>query len=95
LLVRIRLGNLGPMDHHPIHIHGHAFEVTYTDGGPVPKAARWPETTTLVPVGAVRVIERTTATTTTITTTPRMLSSPPFGSRRRAFPRCHERLPGL
>jgi hypothetical protein len=56
-LVRIRLGNLGPMDHHPIHIHGHAFRVTYTDGGSVPKAARWPETTTLVPVGAVRVVE--------------------------------------
>jgi manganese oxidase len=56
-LVRIRLGNLGPMDSHPIHLHGHAFEVTYTDGGPVPRAARWPETTVLVPVGSVRVIE--------------------------------------
>jgi FtsP/CotA-like multicopper oxidase with cupredoxin domain len=56
-LVRIRLGNLGPMDHHPIHLHGHKFEVTETDGGQVPRAARRPETTTLVPVGAVRVIE--------------------------------------
>jgi manganese oxidase len=56
-VVRIRLGNLGPMDHHPIHLHGHAFEVTETDGGRVPKAARWPETTTIVPVGTVRVIE--------------------------------------
>jgi FtsP/CotA-like multicopper oxidase with cupredoxin domain len=56
-LVRIRLGNLGPMDHHPIHLHGHEFEVTETDGGQVPKASRRPETTTLVPVGAVRVIE--------------------------------------
>jgi manganese oxidase len=56
-LVRIRLGNLGPMDHHPIHLHGHAFEVVETDGGPIPRSARWPETTTLVPVGAVRVIE--------------------------------------
>jgi FtsP/CotA-like multicopper oxidase with cupredoxin domain len=56
-LVRIRLGNLGPMDHHPIHIHGHAFEVVETDGGPIPKSARVPETSTLVPVGAVRVIE--------------------------------------
>ena len=55
--VRIRLGNLGPMDHHPIHLHGYAFEVVETDGGPVPKNARQPETTTLVPVGAVRVIE--------------------------------------
>jgi FtsP/CotA-like multicopper oxidase with cupredoxin domain len=56
-LVRIRLGNLGPMDHHPIHLHGHAFEVVETDGGPIPKERRVPETTTLVPVGAVRVIE--------------------------------------
>ena len=55
--VRIRIGNLGPMDHHPIHLHGYAFEVTWTDGGPVPKSARWPETTVLVPVGSTRVIE--------------------------------------
>ncbi len=57
--VRIRLGNLGPMDHHPIHLHGYAFEVVETDGGQVPKARRILETTTLVPVGAVRVIEFT------------------------------------
>jgi manganese oxidase len=56
-LVRIRIGNLGPMDSHPIHLHGYAFEVVYTDGGPVPKSARWPETTVIVPVGACRVIE--------------------------------------
>lgn len=56
-LVRLRLGNLGPMDHHPLHLHGYAFEVTETDGGPVPKSARWPETTVLVPVGQVRVVE--------------------------------------
>lgn len=45
------------MDHHPIHIHGVSFEVTETDGGFVPPAARWPEVTVLVPVGSVRVIE--------------------------------------
>ncbi|HVV85233.1 MAG TPA: copper oxidase [Kofleriaceae bacterium] len=56
-LVRIRLGNLGPMDHHPIHLHGHAFDVVETDGGVVPPGARHPETTVLVPVGTVRVIE--------------------------------------
>jgi FtsP/CotA-like multicopper oxidase with cupredoxin domain len=56
-LVRIRLGNLGPMDHHPIHLHGFAFEVVETDGGRIPVQRRWPETTTLVPVGTVRVIE--------------------------------------
>jgi len=56
-LVRIRLGNLGPMDSHPIHLHGYAFEVVETDGGRIPKERRMPETTTLVPVGAVRVVE--------------------------------------
>ncbi len=56
-LVRIRLGNLGPMDHHPIHLHGFAFEVVETDGSQIPRMRRWPETTTLVPVGTVRVIE--------------------------------------
>ncbi|CAN5413716.1 copper oxidase [soil metagenome] len=56
-LVRIRIGNLGPMDHHPIHLHGYAFEVVETDGGQIPRERRVPETTTLVPAGAVRVIE--------------------------------------
>ena len=31
--VRIRLGNLSAMDHHPIHLHGYQFKVTETDGG--------------------------------------------------------------
>ena len=34
--VRIRIGNL-TMTNHPIHIHGHEFEVTGTDGGWVPE----------------------------------------------------------
>jgi len=55
--VRIRLANLGPMDGHPIHIHGHALRVTATDGGPVPATARYPETTVWVPVGATRDLE--------------------------------------
>ena len=55
--VRIRLGNLSPMDHHPIHLHGLSFKVTATDGGYVPESAQYPETTVLVPVGSTRVIE--------------------------------------
>jgi FtsP/CotA-like multicopper oxidase with cupredoxin domain len=55
--VRIRFGNLGPMDHHPIHLHGHHFEVVGTDGGTVPASARRPDTTVLVPVGTTRTIE--------------------------------------
>jgi FtsP/CotA-like multicopper oxidase with cupredoxin domain len=54
--VRIRIGNLS-MDEHPIHIHGHNFWITRTDGGTIPKTASWPETTVLVPVGATRDVE--------------------------------------
>jgi hypothetical protein len=54
--VRIRIGNL-TMTNHPIHVHGHEFEVTGTDGGWVPKSARWPEVTTDVAVGQMRVVE--------------------------------------
>jgi FtsP/CotA-like multicopper oxidase with cupredoxin domain len=54
--VRIRMGNL-TMTNHPMHIHGHEFTVTGTDGGPVPLAARWPEVTTDIGVGQMRQIE--------------------------------------
>ena len=36
--VRIRIGNL-TMTNHPIHLHGHEFLVTGTDGGPTPKSS--------------------------------------------------------
>jgi FtsP/CotA-like multicopper oxidase with cupredoxin domain len=55
--VRIRLGNLSAMDHHPIHLHGLSFKVTATDAGYVPQSAQLPETTVLVPVGTTRTIE--------------------------------------
>jgi hypothetical protein len=54
--VRIRVGNL-TMTNHPIHIHGHEFTVTGTDGGPVPPSARWPEVTTDIGVGQMRQLE--------------------------------------
>ena len=54
--VRIRIGNL-TMTNHPIHMHGPSFEVTGTDGGWVPKSARWPEVTTDIGVGQMRAIE--------------------------------------
>jgi len=54
--VRVRIGNL-TMTNHPIHLHGHEFEVTGTDGGWVPQSARWPEVTTDVAVGQMRAIE--------------------------------------
>jgi FtsP/CotA-like multicopper oxidase with cupredoxin domain len=55
--VRIRIGNLSAMDHHPIHMHGHYFKLVSTDGGDVPESAQFPEATVLVPVGSTRTIE--------------------------------------
>jgi FtsP/CotA-like multicopper oxidase with cupredoxin domain len=55
--VRIRIGNLSPMDHHPMHLHGYQFRITETDGGRIPESAQWPETTVLVPVGSTRTVE--------------------------------------
>jgi FtsP/CotA-like multicopper oxidase with cupredoxin domain len=55
--VRIRIGNLSAMDHHPIHLHGHFFKVVATDGGQIPQAGQWPEATVLVPVGSTRDVE--------------------------------------
>ncbi|MFN0164211.1 MAG: multicopper oxidase family protein [Burkholderiales bacterium] len=54
--VRVRMGNL-TMTNHPIHIHGHEFVVTGTDGGFTPPSARWPEVTTDVAVGQMRAVE--------------------------------------
>ncbi len=54
--VRLRVGNL-TMTNHPIHVHGIEFEVTGTDGGPVPPSARWPEVTADIAVGQMRQLE--------------------------------------
>ena len=54
--VRVRLINLG-MDHHPIHLHGHTFFVTGTEGGPIPQTAWYPGNTALVGVAQSRDFE--------------------------------------
>lgn len=54
--VRVRLINLG-MDHHPIHLHGHTFYVTGTEGGRIPEAAWMPGNTALVGVAQARDFE--------------------------------------
>jgi len=54
--VRVRIANL-TMTNHPIHMHGHHFSVTCTDGGWVPETARWPEATIDIPVGAIRAYD--------------------------------------
>jgi FtsP/CotA-like multicopper oxidase with cupredoxin domain len=54
--VRVRFVNLG-MDHHPMHIHGHTFYVTGTEGGRIPETAWWPGNTVLVGVAQARDVE--------------------------------------
>jgi manganese oxidase len=54
--VRIRFVNLG-MDHHPMHLHGHTFYITGTEGGRIPETAWWPGNTVLVGVAQARDIE--------------------------------------
>jgi hypothetical protein len=54
--VRIRMINLG-MDHHPIHLHGHTFWVTGTEGGRIPQTAWIPGNTVLVAVAQARDVE--------------------------------------
>jgi FtsP/CotA-like multicopper oxidase with cupredoxin domain len=54
--VRIRVANLS-MWNHPIHLHGHVFEVTGGDGGRWPRTLWRPEVTEIVGVGQVRDLE--------------------------------------
>ncbi|MFN8894993.1 MAG: multicopper oxidase domain-containing protein, partial [Betaproteobacteria bacterium] len=54
--VRIRVGNL-TMTNHPIHLHGHEFLITGTDGGPTPKSTRQYEVTADIAVGQMRQMD--------------------------------------
>jgi len=54
--VRIRFVNLS-MNHHPMHVHGHTFYVTGTEGGRIPETAWWPGNTVLVGVAQARDVE--------------------------------------
>ena len=54
--VRIRVGNLS-MWNHPIHLHGHIFQVTGSDGGRWPKSQWRNEITEIIGVGQMRDIE--------------------------------------
>jgi FtsP/CotA-like multicopper oxidase with cupredoxin domain len=54
--VRVRVANL-TMTNHPIHLHGHHFSVSCTDGGWVPESAQWPETTIDVAPGSIRAFD--------------------------------------
>jgi manganese oxidase len=56
--VRLRFVNLG-MDHHPVHLHGHTWVVTGTEGGRIPAAAWAPGNTEIVGVAQARTMELT------------------------------------
>jgi hypothetical protein len=55
--VRIRLVNMSPIDHHPMHLHGHTWWVTGGDGGRYPESAWIPSNTALVAVAQSRDVE--------------------------------------
>ncbi|MBV8100548.1 MAG: copper oxidase [Verrucomicrobia bacterium] len=55
--VKIRFGNLSPMEHHPIHLHGYYWKVVEMDGLSVPETAQQPGSTVLVAVGQTRAVE--------------------------------------
>lgn len=55
--VRIRIVNFSTDDHHPIHLHGHTFWVTGTEGGRIPESAWIPGNNVLVGVAQAREFE--------------------------------------
>jgi hypothetical protein len=54
--VRLRMVNLG-MDHHPIHLHGHQWQVVGTEAGRIPESAWMPGNTVLLGVAQARDVE--------------------------------------
>ena len=55
--VRIRFVNMSPIDHHPMHLHGHTFWITGTEAGRIPESAWVPSNNVLVAVAQAREIE--------------------------------------
>jgi FtsP/CotA-like multicopper oxidase with cupredoxin domain len=55
--VRIRFVNMSAIDHHPMHLHGHTFWVTGTEGGRIPESAWVPGNNVLVGVAQARDVE--------------------------------------
>jgi manganese oxidase len=55
--VRIRFVNMSPIDHHPMHLHGHTWWVTGGDGGRYPESSWQPANVTLVAVAQSRDVE--------------------------------------
>lgn len=46
--VRVRIMNFAPMQHHPIHLHGHTFWITGHEGARIPRSAWVPRNVELI-----------------------------------------------
>jgi FtsP/CotA-like multicopper oxidase with cupredoxin domain len=55
--VRIRFVNFSTADHHPIHLHGHTWWVTGTEGGRIPESGWLPGNNVLIGVAQARDVE--------------------------------------
>ena len=55
--VRIRFLNFSTLHQHPMHLHGHTFWVTGTEGGRIPETAWIPGNTVIVGVAQSRDVE--------------------------------------
>jgi len=55
--VRVRLLNFSPMQHHPVHMHGHTFWVTGHEGARIPRSAWIPRNTEIVGVAQTSSFE--------------------------------------
>lgn len=55
--VRIRFVNFSVIDHHPLHLHGHTFWITATEGGRMPEPSWYPSNNVLVGVAQAREVE--------------------------------------
>ncbi|MEZ5940235.1 MAG: copper oxidase [Planctomycetaceae bacterium] len=55
--VRVRLMNFSPIQHHPVHLHGHTFWVTGHEGAKTPPSAWVPRNTELIAVAQASEIE--------------------------------------
>lgn len=55
--VRLRFVNFSTADHHPIHLHGHTWWVTGTEGGRIPESGWLPGNNVLVGVAQARDVE--------------------------------------
>ena len=55
--VRVRLMNFSPIQHHPVHLHGHTFWVTAHEGARAPASAWVPRNTELIAVAQASEIE--------------------------------------